>query len=63
MNTQQIICHLWVALLTAALALPAHAVEAAKPRIMILATGGTIAGAQSGQADYGYNRARSRSRT
>ena len=53
MNTQRIICHLWVALLTAALALPAHAAEAAKPRIMILATGGTIAGAGSA-GGYGY---------
>ena len=47
MNTQRIIRHLCVALLTAAFALSAHAAETAKPRIKILATGGTIAGAQA----------------
>ncbi len=54
MNTQRIIRHLWVALLTSALVLSAHAAEAAKPRIKILATGGTIAGAQASQSEYGY---------
>ena len=54
MNIQRITRHLWVALLTAALALSAHAAEAANPRIKILATGGTIAGAQASQAEYGY---------
>lgn len=38
------------AALTVALALPV----AAKPKITILATGGTIAGAQASQAEYGY---------
>ena len=51
MNAQRTIR---VALLTAALALSAHAAEAAQPRIRILATGGTIAGAQASQAQYGY---------
>ena len=41
-------------LLTAALAIPVHAAETAKPRIKILATGGTIAGAQASQGEYGY---------
>jgi L-asparaginase len=54
MNTQPNIRYLWVALLTVALALSAHAAEAAKPRIKILATGGTIAGAQASQSEYGY---------
>ena len=54
MNTQHIIRYLWVALLTSALALSAPAAEAAKPRIKILATGGTIAGAQASQSEYGY---------
>jgi L-asparaginase len=54
MNTQLIIRHLCVALLAASLALSAHVAEAAQPRIMILATGGTIAGAQASQAQYGY---------
>jgi hypothetical protein len=44
----------WAALLATSLALSAHAAEAAQPRIMILATGGTIAGAQARQAQYGY---------
>ncbi|WP_256378637.1 asparaginase domain-containing protein [Nordella sp. HKS 07] len=55
MNTQRIIDHVWLmALLIAVLALSALTAEAAKPRIMILATGGTIAGAQASQAQYGY---------
>ena len=54
MNTQRNIRYLWVALLTATLALSAHAAETAKPRIKILATGGTIAGAQASQSEYGY---------
>ena len=54
MNTQRITLHLRAALLTAALALSVHAAEAAQSRIMILATGGTIAGAQASQAQYGY---------
>ena len=36
------------------LALSAQSALAAKPRIKILATGGTIAGAQASQAEYGY---------
>ena len=54
MNTQRIIRHLCIALLSSALALSVQTAEAAKPRIKILATGGTIAGAQTSQAEYGY---------
>ena len=54
MNAQRMIRNLCTALVAAALAVSAQAVLAAKPRIKILATGGTIAGAQASQAEYGY---------
>ena len=54
MNAQRMIRNLCTALVAAVLAVSAQAVLAAKPRIKILATGGTIAGAQASQAEYGY---------
>ena len=54
MNTQRMIRGVCATLLAAALAVSAHAALAAKARIKILATGGTIAGAQASQAEYGY---------
>jgi L-asparaginase len=54
MNVQRLTRRLSVALLAAALAVVAPIASAAKPRIKILATGGTIAGAQASQSEYGY---------
>lgn len=54
MKTRRNIRYLCAVLLTTTLAISAHAAETAKPRIKILATGGTIAGAQASQGEYGY---------
>jgi L-asparaginase len=54
MNTKTSIQILGIALFAAMLAISAQAATAAKPRVKVLATGGTIAGAQASQAEYGY---------
>ena len=54
MNTQRLTRYLSAVALASALAISAPTALAAKPRITILATGGTIAGAQKSQAEYGY---------
>jgi L-asparaginase len=54
MNTQRVTKYLGLAVFAAVLVISAQAALAAKPRITILATGGTIAGAQKSQAEYGY---------
>ena len=54
MNAQRVIRSICTTLLATVLAVSAQAALAAKPRIKILATGGTIAGAQASQAEYGY---------
>src|SRR5262245_32134707 len=54
MSTQRVMRCVGSALLAGVLAISAQAALAAKPRIKILATGGTIAGAQASQAEYGY---------
>jgi L-asparaginase len=54
MNAQRKIRSWGLALLALVLAVSAQSALAAKPRIKILATGGTIAGAQASQAEYGY---------
>jgi L-asparaginase len=54
MNTKASIRTLGIALFAAMLAISAQAATAAKPRVKVLATGGTIAGAQASQAEYGY---------
>ncbi len=54
MNTRQIIRYVCLALLTTMFMCVAHAADAVRPRIKVLATGGTIAGAQASQSEYGY---------
>src|SRR5262245_54479320 len=54
MNIRDMTCRLGCALAIATLALSASAEAATKPRVKILATGGTIAGAQASQSEYGY---------
>jgi L-asparaginase len=54
MNMQHMIRRLGIALMLGALAVSAAAEAATRPRIKILATGGTIAGAQTSQSEYGY---------
>jgi L-asparaginase len=54
MNMHNVTRQLGSVLVIAALALAAPAESATKPRIKILATGGTIAGAQASQSEYGY---------
>lgn len=54
MNTKRTVRTLGIALLAAMFAISAQTALAAKPRVKILATGGTIAGAQASQAEYGY---------
>ena len=54
MTTERMIPSICMALLATMLAVSAQTAMAAKPRIKILATGGTIAGAQASQAEYGY---------
>ena len=54
MNMQHMTRPLGTALMIGALLLSASAESATKPRIRILATGGTIAGAQTSQSEYGY---------
>src|SRR5262245_11093049 len=54
MNIRDMTCRLGCALAVATLALSASAEAATKPRVKILATGGTIAGAQASQSEYGY---------
>lgn len=54
MNKKPAIRHLGLAVLASALAVTVQPALAEKPHIRILATGGTIAGAQKSQAEYGY---------
>jgi L-asparaginase len=54
MNAQRMRRSFALALLAAVLSVSAHSALAAKPKIKVLATGGTIAGAQASQSEYGY---------
>ena len=54
MNMHDVTRWLGSGLMITALMLSAPAESATKPRIKILATGGTIAGAQASQSEYGY---------